>query len=273
MRMSLPELKNDAWNESITERIRDTDVLIIDEISMVETHHLDRMNEAIKNVRCWSHELHGTRPDAPAFGGVQIIANYLPSNPSAIIWTFDSMRGASMGTICLVERGGVMLQFNLNISSGLVNGSQGIVVGWEPFDAEKLPRAKKNKSGDYDSDTLAGDHAKVRETEIRDFAINQRIREWPIVRFQNGTERTIYPTCVVNSLGAKEPYSLLMRTKVPLALVWAVSVHKSQGMTLNRVRTQHGRAWEQAQKYVALSRVTTMEGLQIDGGTVWTELA
>jgi ATP-dependent DNA helicase PIF1 len=163
----------------------------------------------------------------------------------------------------------VVLLVNLDLPSGLCNGSQGIVAGFEPYDPEKLPKKVEHGEGDG----IVSQYATIKEEHIKQFAEqqqqdNQRRGQqlfWPKVRFLNGVVMTILPECQVHELGDKDPYSLLCRTQIPLAAAWALSIHKSQGMTLDRVVVNLSRAFEEGQVYVALSRATSLKGLKVEG--------
>lgn len=84
----------------------------------------------------------------------------------------------------------------------------------------------------------------------------------PIIETLDGRTLTISPNIWTVEDGGKV---LAEVTQIPLRLAWAITVHKSQGMSLDAAEIDLNNAFEYGQGYVALSRVRTLEGLLLRG--------
>jgi hypothetical protein len=85
---------------------------------------------------------------------------------------------------------------------------------------------------------------------------------YPIVRTNAGREIVAEP----DEWRAEDAGRTLARiSQVPLRLAWAMTVHKSQGMSLDAAHMDLSQTFEYGQGYVALSRVRTLAGLSLAG--------
>ncbi|KAI3457086.1 hypothetical protein Pfo_013749 [Paulownia fortunei] len=134
--------------------------------------------------------------------------------------------------LCVGAR--VMLIKNINPWRKLVNGATGTVV--------ELCEVSENQYGMHDMCS----HGNV----------------LPLVKFDSGLELVVEPEIWVVMDGDKV---VARRRQIPLILSWALSIHKCQGMTLDKLHTDLSRVFDFGMVYVALSRVRSLGGLYLSG--------
>ena len=133
-----------------------------------------------------------------------------------------------------------------NVDDALVNGSRGVVKGFVTRSDTEYARRKSN--------------FRIHPRRVAD--AERAFPRWPLVAFDNGRVLAVGPGEFSASAGKK---AYADRLQVPLKLAWALTVHKSQGMTLSRVEVNLRDAFDYGQVYVALSRATCVEGLCVRG--------
>ncbi|XEV05459.1 hypothetical protein FSHL1_010746 [Fusarium sambucinum] len=151
-----------------------------------------------------------------------------------------------------------------NLDESLVNGSLGKVIGFS--DEKTFDMSAPDDEFDEDDPT-----AKARKKLLKSFKHESEPSagglKFPVVQFMagDGTSRVIL--CQPEEWKVELPNGEVQakRTQLPLILAWALSIHKAQGQTLERVKVNLGRVFEKGQAYVALSRATTQDGLQVLG--------
>jgi len=86
--------------------------------------------------------------------------------------------------------------------------------------------------------------------------------DFPIVKIKNGRQIEVEPMDWTIEENGKIRARI---TQLPLRLAWAITVHKSQGMSLDEAVMDLSGVFEFGQGYVALSRVRRLSGLYILG--------
>ncbi len=84
----------------------------------------------------------------------------------------------------------------------------------------------------------------------------------PIIKTKSGRSIVIPPMDWVVEEGGKIRAQI---TQIPLRLAWAITVHKSQGMSMDAAIMDLSQVFEYGQGYVALSRVRRLSGLYLLG--------
>lgn len=150
-------------------------------------------------------------------------------NDNPMLSKEDMLRNTRLsGNLRLKIGAQVMLLVNMN-DIGLCNGSRGVVTGF-----------------------------------------NTDEKNYPIVKFTNGLSLTIHPHTWTSTIKSGTPVvkHTFRLTQIPLKLAWAITVHKSQGLTLDSVYVSLSSCFAPGMVYVALSRCKSMENLFINGWSI-----
>lgn len=153
-----------------------------------------------------------------------------------------------------------------NMDDGLVNGSLGKVMA---FQTEAMFEIYDNDPDILDSSIATEDLTEsqqgMRATIAKKEAAAKDSQMYPLVRFSmpDGTSRDLLVQHEEWKVELPSGEIQAQRSQLPLILAWALSIHKAQGQTLERVKIDLKRVFEKGQAYVALSRATSQAGLEV----------
>jgi ATP-dependent exoDNAse (exonuclease V) alpha subunit len=300
------------------EIIEKTEVLIIDEISMLHDYRLDMIDEVCRTVR---------KKDEP-LGGIQLVMSgdffQLPpinkgnsraggfvvnskvwqeldpaicyikeqyrQDDKELLDILDSLRAGELRRTHVekllarvdVKPDNVELiteLYTMNIDVDKINDTKlGALIGDEVFYTQTTT-GSNNYVENLQRSVLAPSNLRLKKGALVMAVKNSMDRkyingslgividfesgtEYPVVEFKNGKVVKMQPDTWELRDGDKKRASI---TQIPLRLAWAITVHKSQGMTLDAAQIDLRKAFVEGMGYVALSRIKNLRNLYLSG--------
>lgn len=171
----------------------------------------------------------------------------------------------------ILKVGAKVMFIKNNTELGVSNGTMGELIG---FAAVKIDDNQDTTDAliaedEADKDEESAKSAKGKTKKDKDSdkkspkAKKSATQKMPVVRLNSGREVIAEPEewIIEDETGDV----LASYEQVPLCLAWAITIHKSQGMTLEAAEIDLSRTFELGQGYVALSRLKSLAGLQLLG--------
>lgn len=301
-------IKNNQW---IAEKIRETQVLIIDEISMMDAVALNDLNKVLCSIKSSQYPFGGMQMvfvgdffqlppvvkegerhfafEADAWEEAQPVVCYLTKQ-----YRQSDMRLTDILTS--IRRGGLSQEQVATLQECQMHTEPDTKLYTHNLDADAINTAELSKLGGLVKtyEMKSGGNPKLVEILKRQCISPETLtlKIGAVVMFtRNNFERgyvngTVGKIVEFNAQGVpvvetKDGERLVPESaeweledrfgstawirQTPLKLAWAITVHKSQGMSLDQASIDLSKVFEFGQGYVAVSRVTTLDGLHLKG--------
>ena len=308
-------MKKLVRNKRLNKRIKETEILIIDEISMLDADRLDLVDRICKKVK---------NPFLP-FGGIQVImcgdffqlppvsqdnkphfaynssiwkntdikicylAKQFRQNDSEFINILNKIRENKAGAReldLLKTRLHRPIQLSIkptqlythNFSVDRINNYELSKILQKEIIHCMISHGPKNLVDLLRKNCLSPDKLKLKIGAIVMFVKNNfeagyvngtlgivigyNEDKYPIIRTTSNREITVLP-----AIWNMEEYDKVVASiqQIPLRLAWAITIHKSQGMSLDAAEIDLSKSFERGMGYVALSRVRKLDNIKLIG--------
>jgi ATP-dependent DNA helicase PIF1 len=176
----------------------------------------------------------------------------------------DKLLSHMMAPKILELKLGAQVMLIKNIDDGLVNGSIGKVVGFMSPDTFEVDENPTSLEGAVEPVADKGGRGTARPGTRKESG-PRADRELPLVAFTLSDQTLRHLLVMPEEWKIELPSGEVQaqRAQLPLILAWALSIHKAQGQTLERVKIDLKRVFENGQAYVALSRAVSQQGLEV----------
>jgi len=172
----------------------------------------------------------------------------------------------------ILKVGAKVMFIKNNAELGVSNGTMGELIGFAAVKIDDKDSSdaliEDDSSDDIDEDaagekTTKGKKSAAKKDKEKPKSKKPTTQKMPVVRLNSGREVIAEPEewIIEDETGDV----LASYLQVPLCLAWAITIHKSQGMTLDAAEIDLSRTFELGQGYVALSRLKSLSGLQLLG--------
>ncbi|MFZ1248848.1 MAG: HRDC domain-containing protein [Candidatus Saccharimonadales bacterium] len=314
--LSQYDLARLSGKSTLVKRYNATDILVIDEVSMLHGRRLDMVNAVAKKIR---------QSEAP-FGGLQVVlvgdlfqlppvmrgsdmadfahqsTAWAELNPiicylseqhrqatgDTLLDLLGAMRRGDVGELhemALRERMNLTIQDGTAVTRLYAHNIDVDAINQRHLSAIALPAKQytmQSKGAAAKREQLMKSVLAPEVLQLKKGAEVMFVANSQKGKFVNGTRGVVIDfvnnaPLVVTTNGREvlvEPHSWSLEedgrvkaevTQLPLRLAWAITIHKSQGMSLDAAEIDLSRSFTPGMGYVALSRVRSMDGIYLMG--------